>query len=145
VWGIPNIALPVNSQITFFGQGISGGGGVGGVGSIGSSTSSFLLQPGTYQVQVFAGALLGCGGSVEMQLNSQTLAFFFPDNRNIELQNGLCNPNDPNFSINEGSLAAYRILFVGNANSSLTFLARDLAGVTSVNFNDAFLILTQLQ
>jgi hypothetical protein len=110
---------------TSFSSGISGGGGVGGSGVL----SSFVLQPGVYQVQFFANLVTGCG-AMSVLLDGSQLAQW--------VAGSFCGFNPVS------TIGAAQLVAVSGPNQVLSFVVP--AGNGSLGFdNGATLILTKLQ
>jgi hypothetical protein len=145
VWGVANVGpIPDGNAITFTSI-VSGGGGVGGSGS---GVSSFLLQPGIYQVQFFATNVFGCTALVQVGLgSSQVVAQWFP----LPGPLSSCDPTKPS---NSGNIVEVLFLQVSSPNQLLGFFCFSItAGTNCLDFSGkganfsqgATLILTQLQ
>lgn len=113
-------SAPIN-----FTSNISGGGGIGGSGQL----SSFVLQPGIYQVQLFANVVTGCG-VVNVMLDNAPVAQL--------VMGSFC--QFPAVS----TISSVQLVTVSSPNQVLGFVVPSGSG--SVGFDDGgTLILTKLQ
>jgi hypothetical protein len=106
--------------------------GAGGVGSTSGTASRFVLQPGLYQIQFFANAVISCNNALDVDLNATTLVVeWFPVTFNTQCPL-------------TGTMSEYQLLQVSSPNQTLEFVASSFS--QNVNFSQgATLILTQLQ
>ena len=113
-------SAPIN-----FTSSISGGGGIGGSGQL----SSFVLQPGIYQVQFFANVVTGCGVMNVLLDNAPVVQW---------VMGSFC--QFPPVS----TISAVQLVTVSSPNQVLGFMVPSASG--SVGFDDGgTLILTKLQ
>ena len=142
VWKLVLQPYAEGSQLSFTSL-ISGG---AGVGSSGTGVTSFLLQPGIYQVQFFAPEVQSCENFVQVRLSADInsgLGLWFPS-----LFASGCNTSPVPL---RGPMAEFLIVQVGvgDVNNILTFNVGQpsIGGGNPISFpyGNAFLILTQLQ
>jgi hypothetical protein len=138
IWQTPGITA---GPVVTFDSVASFGGGVGGSGQ---GWSSFILQPGTYQMQFLADSVQGCGIYFLPFLDNSPVMAWYPSAFNP----GSC--TGPNLQTVEGSMVGFAILQVGISNSRLeirTISCCSSGGYPNISFNTgpAYLILTQLQ